>query len=58
MITRMRCEICGRGMESMVNLHRQNELGEIGIWRCDDHNQLPVCEEVQQIIDALKGARQ
>lgn len=49
----MKCEICGKGMESMVNFHRQNETGVKGIWRCDEHNTLPISEEVQQLIDIL-----
>lgn len=30
----MKCEICNRGMESGVTLHRVNEKGVTGIWRC------------------------
>lgn len=49
----MVCEICGKGMKERVNLHRQNEIGVKGIWRCDAHNILPISEEVQQLIDIL-----
>jgi hypothetical protein len=38
----MRCEICGRGPKDGVTLHRQNAKGVDGIWRCDDHNTMPV----------------
>ena len=50
----MKCEICGRGMVEGVNLHRQNEKGVNGVWRCDEHNILPIAPEVQLIIDGLK----
>lgn len=49
----MTCEICGRGMKEHVNLYRQNEKGVKGVWRCDDHNTLPISPEVQQIVEAL-----
>lgn len=31
------CEICHRGPEQGVAVHRANAKGQPGIWRCDDH---------------------
>lgn len=34
----MKCEICGKGPpQDDVALHRVNELGVTGIWRCHEH---------------------
>ena len=33
----MKCEICNKGMPEGVTLHRVNELGVKGIWRCNEH---------------------
>lgn len=49
----MKCEICKRGMESGVNLHRQNEKGVKGVWRCDDCNLLPLDPKIQDICKIL-----
>lgn len=37
----MNCEICGLGPREGVGIRRINETGVKGIWRCDDHFQLP-----------------
>jgi len=50
----MKCEICGKGVKDGANLHRQNEKGIKGIWRCEEHNTLPIDPEIQVIIDCLK----
>lgn len=52
----MQCEICGRGPDPSkggVTIHRQNKKGVKGIWRCLEHNTLPVSKEAIQIIEAL-----
>lgn len=39
------CSYCnGKGMKEGANLHRQNEKSVKGIWRCEDHNNLPICQ--------------
>ncbi len=51
------CEICGKGPaleHGGVTVHRQNELGVDGIWRCLEHNTLPIDEETQEIIAVVK----
>lgn len=50
----MRCEICRRGIEQGVSLHRQNPKGEKGVWRCADCNFKQVDPGVKLILDALK----
>lgn len=48
----MKCELCGRGpME--IALHRQNEKGVTGIWRCADCNFKPVDPEIALILHCL-----
>lgn len=49
----MKCEVCQKGMEHGVNLHRQNEKGVTGIWRCDEHNQKPVDQFTKDLIELL-----
>jgi len=51
----MMCEICGRkpGVDDGVILYRQNETGVKGVWRCQDHNSLPIDPEVQEISELL-----
>lgn len=53
----MCCEICKRGIADGVNLHRHNEKGVPGIWRCDQCNFLPLAPEVEAIVDALNPAK-
>lgn len=50
----MKCEMCGRGIPEGVTLHRQNEKGVRGIWRCTDCNIKPIPPEVKQIMDVLE----
>lgn len=34
----MKCEVCHRSPpQDLVTLHRVNEFGVVGIWRCDAH---------------------
>lgn len=52
----MQCEICNRSPQKHgISLHRQNEKGIIGVWRCTACNMKPVDPEVQHIIDILDG---
>lgn len=53
----MRCEICGKSPSDGIALHRQNEKGVEGIWRCSDCNFKPVPPEIQLLLDALCGKR-
>lgn len=50
----MKCEICGMGPEKGVTVYRQNDLGEVGRWRCVDHNQVIVDPETQRLVNVLK----
>lgn len=51
----MKCEVCERGPSDGVTLHRQNEKGVKGIWRCEDHNTKTVDPEIRLILSALNG---
>lgn len=53
----MKCEICGRGIPEGASLHRQNEKGVKGIWRCERCNILPIDPEIKIIMDALNSAQ-
>lgn len=33
----MKCEICNKGPMDGVSIHRVNEYGVAGIWRCEQH---------------------
>lgn len=50
----MKCEICKRGIKDGVSLHRQNEKGVTGVWRCDDCNTKPVDPEIELIVRAIQ----
>lgn len=55
------CEVCGRGPAPEyggVGVHRQNPKGEIGIWRCDAHNEKPVDPHVRKIVDIIENDKQ
>lgn len=57
-LSSMHCEICKRDpVHHGVSLHRQNEKGVKGVWRCDDCNMKPVDRVVQMIADALDPQR-
>lgn len=47
------CELCKRTIEQVRSLHRQNEKGVKGVWRCNDCNTKPVDLVVTKIMDAL-----
>lgn len=51
----MCCELCGRGVNDGAELHRQNEKGVKGVWRCERCNTLPIDPEIRQIFDAIAG---
>jgi len=53
----MTCEICGLGMRDGVTLHRQNEKGVKGVWRCFRCNVKLVDPVVLRITQALNGPR-
>ena len=50
---RMKCEICGEGPSQGVTVYRQNPLGEVGRWRCEDHNSADVDRGVQELVDTI-----
>ena len=54
----MKCEICGLRAHFGVSLYRQNALGEVGRWRCREHNDAPVDAEVQRLVDVLEAPAQ
>lgn len=55
----MRCEVCNRGPApdaGGVTVHRVNELGVSGIWRCKEHltpEQMPD-EETLRLVEILE----
>ena len=51
----MKCEICGIGMKEGATLHRVNEKGVAGIWRCSEHYGGPVDEIVQILEDDMRS---
>ena len=59
-MSRIVCDICGRGPEQGVTVFRANPKGQIGIWRCKDH---PCAESLesqagtQHITDAIELGR-
>ncbi len=50
----MKCEICKLGPEDGVTIHRQNNFGEKGIWRCEDHNEKIVESDIQELVNVLE----
>lgn len=50
----MKCEICHLSIEEGVTLHRQNELGVDGVWRCSTHNQKPIDPEIKDIVEIIE----
>lgn len=55
-VSEITCEVCRRGLTTGVNhLHRQNEKGVLGVWRCEDCNTKVVSKEVKHIFDVLDG---
>jgi hypothetical protein len=56
----MRCEICKRSaFVDGVTLHRVNELGVAGIWRCTAHltheQEAGIDSGVKQIVDIIEA---
>lgn len=49
----IRCEICGATPSTKVTLYRQNALGEVGVWRCGEHNEKPLDPETQRLVDTI-----
>lgn len=50
----MKCEVCGKGVPEVILL-RQNPKGEIGIWRCPEHNAVPQNVLVREITQVIHG---
>lgn len=49
----IKCEICERTPEDGVTLIRQNPKGEVGVFRCIEHNEVDVDEGLREVINAL-----
>lgn len=52
----MKCEICQKGIADGVSLFRQNAHGEVGIWRCREHNGEPIDPEVDDLVSIIQLA--
>lgn len=59
----LNCEVCKRGVEE-VSLHRVNEKGVPGIWRCQacltheqEAAQDPICRDIVNIIEQDNWSR-
>ena len=44
---------CGARASQGVNLYRQNERGEVGIWACAPHSK-PVDDELVRVVAAVQ----
>lgn len=54
----MKCEICGKSpADGVTTLFRQNPLGEVGIWRCEQDNRVAADPEVAQVVAELQHIR-
>lgn len=55
----MKCEKCGEGMPQNKTLHRMNEKGVDGIWRCEEcmtpEDWKKVDPETKRLTDAISG---
>lgn len=51
----MKCEICGLGPEEGVTVFRQNPLGEVGVWRCREDNEVAVDPGVRDLVEVIKS---
>ena len=49
----MKCQICSKTIPE-VSLFRQNAKGEIGIWRCREHNLLPIPFDIGDIVSIIE----
>ena len=59
----MKCQVCKKGAWGPgVVLHRMNETGVKGIWRCEDcmtrGEKMSVPEEVKDITDIISGKKE
>ena len=50
------CEVCKKTL-SKVALFRQNPIGEIGIWRCFEHNKTPIDSEVLELVKIFENGQ-
>jgi hypothetical protein len=54
----MKCEICGKTpADGVTTLLRQNPKGQIGVWRCEEHNKKSVPHDVAQVVAELQYTR-
>lgn len=53
----MKCETCGKGPQHGITLLRQNQKGEIGIWRCEACNRKPVPDDLARVIAEIQHER-
>lgn len=51
----MKCQIYSKTIPE-VALFRQNALGEMGIWRCREHNLLPIPFEIGDIVSVIENS--
>ena len=51
----MKCEVCGLGPVEGVTVYRQNVRGEVGRWRCREHNDVAVEPEVERLVSVIEG---
>ena len=54
----MKCEVCGLGPVGGVTVYRQNALGEVGRWRCREHNDVTVEPEVERLVSVIEAPTQ
>lgn len=50
----MKCVDCGYGLADGRSLHRQNEKGVPGIWKCEQCNKLEVHEDVANVVASVE----
>lgn len=51
------CEVCARSVNE-VQLHRVNEKGVPGIWRCPDHLTTKIDPVVEELCDIIQPRHQ
>jgi hypothetical protein len=53
----MKCEICGKGIDSGITIYRKNKPGEMpAIWRCVEHLDFVIAPDLLSLVAIIEEA--
>lgn len=56
----MNCAVCGRGPDDGVSVYRMNEVGQPGLWSCNEHKDQfdgRIPDDVKEMVSIIEGKK-